>query len=96
LKLSEAAQIFSLEKLLINFNKNGLGDFSTNSSGRPGCQQPKKRALTGKACRFSLEVKFWTQRLVTAWASPSGGRYMLCEKHVHRSRRSSFLKNRDS
>ncbi len=47
--------------------------------------------FTGKAWRFSLEVKYWTQRLVTAWASPNGGRYMLCEKQVLSRRSNSFL-----
>ena len=46
---------------------------------------------TGKACLFSLEVKYWTQRLVRAWASPSGGKYMLCEKQVLTRRSNSFL-----
>ena len=47
--------------------------------------------FTGKAWRFSLEVKYWTQRLVTAWASPNGGRYMLWEKQVLSRRSNSFL-----
>jgi hypothetical protein len=37
------------------------------------------------------EIGAWTQRLLTAWASPTGGRYMLWEKQVPSRRSSSFL-----
>ena len=45
--------------------------------------------ITGRAWRFSADVKWATQRLLTACASPTGGKYILWEKQVAKRRKSS-------